>query len=145
MKQISLLLFFSLLFMSSMIAQRTVSGTVTDQSGEPLIGANVFVKGTTSGTITDFDGNFSVELPDGSDVLVFSYAGFTTQEVNVAGESVVNIVLAEGLQLDEIVVTGYGTAKRSEITGSTVQLNNDRIQQMLTLYQSHAACMCCKS
>lgn len=120
MKKLSLLLFASLCFVGSMLAQRTVSGTLTDQGGEPLIGANVIVKGTTAGTITDFDGSYSVSVPDGSTTLVFSYAGFTTQEVNIDGRSVINAVLSEGLELDEIVVTGLGIKKEKKALGYAV-------------------------
>lgn len=130
MKKLSLLLFALLLFSGAMLAQRSVSGTITDESGIPLIGANVIVKGTTTGTITDFDGTYSVTMPDDIDVLVISYAGYTTKEVDTEGQTIVNVTLAEGLQLDEIVVTGYGTKKKSEITGSTVNLGADRIESM---------------
>lgn len=117
MKKLSLLLFASLCFVGTMLAQQTVSGTLTDQGGEALIGANVIVKGTSTGTVTDFDGSYSLTVPDGNNTLVFSYAGFTTQEVDIDGQSVINVVLSEGLELDEIVVTGLGIEKEKKALG----------------------------
>ncbi|GLR19427.1 SusC/RagA family TonB-linked outer membrane protein [Portibacter lacus] len=103
------------------MAQRTVSGTLTDESGEALIGANVIVKGTTTGTITDFDGNFSLEVPEAINTLVFSYAGFTTQEVDITGQSTVAVILTEGLALDEVVVTALGIKREEKSLGYSVQ------------------------
>lgn len=97
---------------------KKVTGSVTDSSGEPVIGANVVVKGTTNGTITDVDGKFSLEIPDKA-VLVISYIGYLTREVPVNGQSTVSAVLTEDTQaLDEVVVVGYGTMRKSDVTGS---------------------------
>ena len=97
---------------------KKVTGSVTDSSGEPVIGANVVVKGTTNGTITDVDGKFSLEIPDKA-VLVISYIGYLTREVSVNGQSTVSAVLTEDTQaLDEVVVVGYGTMRKSDVTGS---------------------------
>lgn len=120
MKKLSLLLFASMCFVGTMLAQRTISGTLTDQSGDPLIGANVIAKGTTTGTITDFDGTYSLVVPDGSTTLIFSYAGFTTQEIAIGTQTVINAVLSEGLELDEIVVTGLGIKKEKKALGYAV-------------------------
>lgn len=96
-----------------------ISGTVTSEDGSPLAGATVFAKGTTSGTFTDDEGKYSLNVPDGVTTLVASYIGFSTQEVEIAGRSVVNITMsAEVSFLDEVVVTGYGTLKGKEVTGS---------------------------
>lgn len=98
--------------------QSTVTGTVTDQSGQPLPGANVIEKGTTNGTQTDFDGNFALDV-DSDATLVFSYIGFKTLEVAVDGRATVNVTMEEDAsQLDEVVVTGYGTQTRGDLTGS---------------------------
>lgn len=106
--------------------QLTVRGTVTDTHNEPLIGVNVQVKGSTSGTITDVDGNYSVQVTNGQAILVFSYIGFTTQEVNVQGKSVLSIRLSEDAQsLDEVVVVGYGTMKKSDLTGAVGRVTMD--------------------
>lgn len=98
--------------------QETVSGMVTDQNGVPLPGVNVFVKGTTVGTQTDFDGNYSITVPEG-ETLVFSYVGFTSQEIIVSDQDTIDVSLEEDAsQLDEIVVLGYTQQTRADVTGS---------------------------
>lgn len=99
------------------MAQRTVSGTVTDNSGIPLIGANVQAKGTTVGTITDIDGNYSLSVPSETTVLVFSYTGYNTREVSLGESNTVNVELAEGVELSEVVVTGLGIKKEKKALG----------------------------
>ena len=97
-------------------AQQKITGTVTDQTGEAIIGASVVVKGTTNGTVTDFDGNFTLNAPAKS-VLVISYVGYVTQNVT-AGTAPLKIVLKEDTELlDEVVVVGYGTMKKSDLSG----------------------------
>lgn len=107
----------------------TVSGTVTSESdSEPLIGVSVLIKGTNDGAATDVDGRYTLKASKG-DVLVFSYIGYATQEVTVDGP-VLNVVLKDGaLKLDDIVVIGYGTMKRSDITGSVVSVGADDIKK----------------
>lgn len=101
---------------------RTISGTVTDEHNDPIIGANVMVKGTTNGVITDIDGNFVLSVPENA-VLQISYIGYTTQEVNIGGQTRIEIKLAEDFQvLDEVVVIAYGTTKRRNFTGSVSSL-----------------------
>ena len=114
-----LLLLFSVLLLSAsvMMAQRTVTGVVNDDTGESLIGANVLVKGTTSGTISDIDGSFSIEVPDGFNVLLISFTGYESQEVDVSGQSNVTISLAQGELLEEVVVTGLGIKKEKKALG----------------------------
>lgn len=103
--------------------QQQITGTVTDQNGEPLIGANVLVKGTTNGTQTDFDGNYTIEA-NGNATLVFSYVGFSSQEVAVNGRSQVNVTMSEDAnQLDEVVVLGYSTQTRGDLTGSVASVD----------------------
>lgn len=98
--------------------QSTVTGTVTDGDGTPLPGANVIVQGTTNGTQTDFDGNYTLNVDDDA-VLVFSYLGFTTQEIAVNGNSVINATLQEdAAALDEVIVTGYSTETKRETTAA---------------------------
>lgn len=114
------LILFALVLSSAQIinAQQTVSGTVSDAQG-PLTGASVLVKGTTTGAVADFDGNYSIEVPEGSNILVFSYIGYTTQEIAVDGRSAINVVLAEDAQaLSEVVVVGYGSQRKADLTGS---------------------------
>ncbi len=114
---------------SSFAQNINISGVVSDESGQPLIGANLLVKGTTTGAQTDFDGNYS--LSAGSDAtLVVSYIGFVTQEVAVNGKNQINITLQEDAsQLDEVVIVGYGTAKKSDLTGSVGIVNSKQIEK----------------
>ena len=100
--------------------QRSISGTVTDSQGQPLIGASVLVKGTTSGTITDIDGTYQLALPDGAAVLVFSYTGFAPQEITIGPSNVVDVSLQEGLVLSEIIVTAQGIQKEKRALGYSV-------------------------
>ena len=103
--------------------QSTVTGTIIDDAGVPLPGASVVEKGTTNGTQTDFDGNYTIEVGEDA-ILVISYIGYSTQEVAVSGQSIINITMAEDAsQLDEVVVTGYGTQTRGEITGSVASVD----------------------
>ncbi len=102
-------------------AQRTVTGVVTDDRGEALLGANVLEKGTLNGTITDIDGSYSITVGDGA-TLQFSFTGFTDQEVVVGNQSVINIILEAGTILDEVVVTGYGTQKAREVTSAITSI-----------------------
>lgn len=114
---------------SPAIAQqgKVVSGTITDSKGEAIIGANVLVKGSSLGTTTDFDGKYSLEVPAGA-VLQVSYIGYLSKEVAVGNQSNINIVLTEDTQaLDEVVVVGYGTQRKSDVTGSISVANADDI------------------
>ena len=108
----------------------SIKGTVKDAAGIPIPGANVLVKGTTIGTITDLDGNYSIVIPENSNTLVFSYIGFKTTEVAINGKSVVNISLkSDAATLDEVVVVGYGTVKKSDLTGSLSSVNTKDISK----------------
>ncbi|MEM9000128.1 MAG: TonB-dependent receptor [Bacteroidota bacterium] len=105
------------------LVQTTISGTVTDGDGAPLPGANVVVRGTTNGTQTDFDGNYTITA-DANATLVFSYIGFATQEVAVNGQTTVNVSLQEDTNnLDEVVVLGYSTQTRGDLTGSVASVD----------------------
>ena len=109
-------------------AQSAVSGKVTDETGEPCVGANVLVKGTTIGTMTDLDGNYSLTDVRKGAILVFSSIGYTSQEVRLGSSSVVNVVLKSDADfLNEVVIVGYGTAKRKDLTGSLTQIDNKLI------------------
>ncbi|MBC9797232.1 SusC/RagA family TonB-linked outer membrane protein [Sinomicrobium weinanense] len=109
-------------------AQVTVSGKVSDASGS-LPGANIVVKGTTNGTQSDLDGNFTLEDVEEDAVLVFSYIGFKSQEVAVNGRNTINVTLAEDAEgLDEVVVVGYGTQKKENLTGSVDVISGDRLK-----------------
>jgi TonB-dependent starch-binding outer membrane protein SusC len=113
-----------LLFCFELDAQRVVTGTVTDKStGEELIGASVTVKGSSSvGTITDFDGKFEITVPAGFDALDVSYAGYQLQEIKLGTDANYMVQLEQGTVLDELVVIGYGSVRRSDLTGSVSSL-----------------------
>ncbi len=99
--------------------QLTVTGTVTDESGIPLPGVNVLVNGTTIGVITDRNGEYSIEVPSADAVLHFSYVGFVSQDISVSGNIRIDVVLVEGTQeLDEVVITAYGTQQKRAVTGA---------------------------
>ena len=117
MKKFSLLFFALILSVGTIVAQRTITGSVVDNTGEALIGANILAKGTTSGTITDIDGTFSLDVPDGSTALVISFTGYETQEFDITSTSVVDVVLSEGELLDEVVVTGLGIKREKKALG----------------------------
>ncbi len=108
-------------------AQRTVSGTVKDAgSSDPLIGATVMEQGTTTGTISDVDGAFSLSVSDDATTLVISSVGYGSQNVDIAGRSVIDIMLGESASmLDEVVVTGYGTATQREVTSAITHISSE--------------------
>ncbi|WP_291967666.1 SusC/RagA family TonB-linked outer membrane protein [Maribacter sp.] len=111
-----------------MAQELKVSGTISDAQG-PLPGASVLVKGTTTGAQTDFDGNYSLTVNNG-EVLVFSYIGYATQEISVDGQSLINVTLEEDAsKLDEVVVLGYTTKKKGEVTGSLSTISSEAIEQ----------------
>ena len=112
--------------------QSTVTGVVTDENGSPLPGASVVVKGTTTGAVTDFDGNYSISAASDG-VLIFSYVGYSTQEIDINGRSTVNAGLeVDASQLDEVVVVGYGTQKKGEVTGSIATIGAAAIEKIAT-------------
>ncbi len=129
MKKLSLVLSMVLFCLGITMAQRTVTGTVTDETGETLIGASVLVKGTTTGTVTDIDGSYSLDVPAGEQTLVFSYTGYATQDVITGASNVIDITLSEGLQLNEVVVTGLGIKKEKKALGYGVStISNDQLE-----------------
>jgi TonB-linked SusC/RagA family outer membrane protein len=118
-----LLLTFALMLgvFAMSIAQRTVTGTVSDNDGAPLIGATVFVRGTSTGTVTDIDGKYSIRIPAEANTLIFSYTGFETQEVAIGTQDVINVVLQQGITLSEAVVTALGVQREEKALGYAVQ------------------------
>ncbi|MEX0883746.1 MAG: SusC/RagA family TonB-linked outer membrane protein, partial [Cyclobacteriaceae bacterium] len=105
-----------------------VSGTVTSSNGEHIPGVSILVKGTFVGTVTDLDGNYSLNVPNEDDILVFSSIGYLTQEVPLNGRAVIDIVMAEDVQgLDEVVVVGYGTQKKVNVIGSVTTIGNEEL------------------
>ena len=111
-------------------AQTTITGVVTDESGEPLIGAGVVVEGTTVGTITGIDGDYSLTVPADAVNLVFSFIGLSDQTVPIAGQTVINVVLKEDSTfLDEVVVVGYQTVKRRDLLGAVASVGSDKLTE----------------
>ena len=127
------LLTFSNVFASETGIQQTrISGTVTDAStGEPMPGVNVLLQGTTVGTLTDIDGKYTLTVPDQKNaILVFSFIGFSTVEVPAAGKQVMDMALEPELTgLDEVIVIGYGTMKKSDLTGSVVRADIESFRE----------------
>ncbi|WP_115869323.1 SusC/RagA family TonB-linked outer membrane protein [Marinoscillum furvescens] len=118
-----------LLLMGWASAQSKVSGVVTDgEDGSTLPGVSVVIKGTTTGTVSDLDGRYSLTVPDDESVLVFSFVGYLNEEVNVNGRSSIDVSLSTDLkQLEEVVVVGYGTQRKKEVTGAVASLKTDAI------------------
>ena len=123
--RIALMLVLSLFF--GTVSAQTVTGNVVDETGEAVIGATVMEKGTKNATVTDFDGNFTIKIESGN-VLTISYIGMQSQDVNVAGKTSVNVVLKEdATTLQDVVVVGYGTMKKQDLTGSVSSVNTEQL------------------
>ncbi len=130
--KIKIVTFFSFLLCSFTLPaqqQISVTGTVTEgATGDPAIGVTVLVKGTTNGTVTDMDGNYTLNDVPVTATIVFSYIGMTTTEEPLNGRTVVNVIMTEDVQaLEEVVVIGYGTARKRDLTGSIVTISADEI------------------
>lgn len=106
-------------------AQRTITGTVTDESGEPMIGVNILVVGTTTGTVSDFDGGYTLQVPAGATQLQFSYTGYDAVIKDIGSATRMDVVMSEGAILEDVVVTGYGTVKRENVTGSIATVKSE--------------------
>ncbi len=129
-RPLGLLLLLCLIPLCSIAQNIMVKGIVKDNFGEPVIGANVTEKGTTNGMITDLDGNFSLTVQKNA-TLVISYIGYVTQEIAIKGNTNLNIILKEDSKaLEEVVVIGYGTARKSDVTGSIASVGGDKLQEM---------------
>lgn len=117
---------------ASVKQQKTISGIVMDDQGEPIIGASVLEKGTTNGTITNIDGHFTLPIGKGTELLV-SYVGYTTKVVKIGNQGSIKIVLSEDTKtLDEVVVIGYGTQKKSDVSGSVTTVSGEKLTKMPT-------------
>ncbi|MGL4325845.1 MAG: carboxypeptidase-like regulatory domain-containing protein, partial [Tannerellaceae bacterium] len=109
---------------------RNIKGIVTDQQGEPLIGANIIVQGTTNGVITDFDGKFTLDVPE-KGILEVSYIGYTTQAIQISRQKEIKIILKEDTKaLDEVVVVGYGTTSVRKNSASVASVNTEKIKEV---------------
>lgn len=132
MKNFLAIMLIALVFLSTN-GQNVINGTVKDgASGEGLPGVTIQIKGTTSGTVTDIDGNYSISASAG-DILVFSFIGFVSQEIPIGSETTIDISMSEDLkELNEVVVVGYGTLNKREITGSITKIGSDEITSVRT-------------
>lgn len=128
MNRLFLMFLFVFLGFLSQVQAQNVKGTVKDATGEPLIGVTVAVKGQKGGTVTDLDGKFSIAAKSG-DVLVFSYIGFLKQEAKCQGKPLEVVMKEDNAMLNEVVVVGYGTMKRSDLTGSTVSVSGEDLKK----------------
>ncbi|MBN2612723.1 MAG: TonB-dependent receptor [Bacteroidales bacterium] len=132
MKKLLLIPLFIFCAIQLFAQEKTITGKITDgDTGEPLPGVNVVVDGTQQGTVTDIDGNYSIPVPSDQASLVFSFIGYNSETVAVAGQSVINIKLIPELQaLDEVVVVGYGTMKKSDLTGAVSSIREEDIKSV---------------
>jgi TonB-linked SusC/RagA family outer membrane protein len=140
MKKFVLLALFSLFSIYQAFAQNsTVSGTISDVSGEPLQAVSIVVKGTTSGVVSDNNGKYSIKTPENGSVLIFSCVGFVTQEIEYTGQSPLDVImLEEAVGLDEVVVVGYGVQRKRDLTGavSSIKMEDTPVATLSTI--SHA-------
>ena len=108
----------------------TVTGTITDEQGEPLIGVNILVRGTTTGVISDIDGHYSLQVSSNQSIIRFSYVGYLTQEITIGAQRTLNVIMREDSQnLEEVLVIGYGVVKKSDLTGAVASVKMDEVSQ----------------
>jgi TonB-dependent starch-binding outer membrane protein SusC len=124
---------FTAIFMAfslgSYAQQKTLNGKVTDQTGSGIPGVTVVVKGTTTGTVTNLDGNYTLQVPASAAVLVFSYVGMIPQEIQLGTQTTINVSLVpDMIGVDEVVVVGYGTRMREELTGAVSTVSEEQMQ-----------------
>ena len=129
-KRLLLLLSLVVFSIGIITAQSNISGKVLDDKGTPMVGATVLVKGTTAGMVTDIDGNYSLEVPKGATTLVFSFVGFNSIEESIGNRTVINITMAQNSILNEVVVVGYGTQTKKELTGSVSKVSGDVLSKL---------------
>ncbi len=121
-----------LMLLATLGFSQTISGTITDESNEPVIGANIIVEGTTIGTTTDVDGNFSLKVPEGKNTIKVGYIGMKEQLINIDGRTTINLQMETDAELiDEVVVIGYGVQKRSDLTGSVTSIKSKDIKSLV--------------
>lgn len=131
MKRLSLVLMLAFASFTAMVAQRSISGTITDENGEALIGATILVKGTTTGAVTDIDGSYTLSVPAGSNTLVFSYTGYGTQEIQLGASNVLDVQMGPDAQLlNEVVVTGYSEIERKKLISSVAVVDDAAIENI---------------
>src|SRR5699024_7119343 len=136
---LSLGLLAGLFFTEGYAQEASVSGTVSDQNGQPLPGVNISVKGTTQGTSTDADGAYSLTVPSASDTLVFSYIGYETQEIPINGRETIDVSMQSKSVLgEEVVVVGYGVQQEADLTSSIERVSSDEINEQPALTATEA-------
>ena len=128
LKSFSFLLMLFVFAFGNLYGQQTITGTVTDESG-PLPGVTILEKGTSNGTTSDFDGNFTISVADENSILVFAYLGFITQEVPTSSDSLYITMVLGADELQEVVVTGYGTQRKATLTGSVAAIGGDELEK----------------
>ncbi len=123
----TILLLLSFLFSGILYSQeKTITGAIVDKAGEPLLGVSIAIKGTTIGTITDIDGNFTLKVPSDDAVIVATYVGYADQQIKVGNATEIKIVMEESVtELDQVVVIGYGTQKKSDLTGAVASVSSE--------------------
>ncbi|ANQ52311.1 TonB-dependent receptor [Flammeovirga sp. MY04] len=133
-KQLQSIILLSLGIVASAWAQeRQITGQVTEETGEPIPGVTVLLKGTTKGSITDIDGKYHIQSSNDKDVLVFSFVGYQSKEISVGGQSTINVALpVDTEELDEVVVIGYGTSEKSAFTGSATMVDAGQVENIQT-------------
>lgn len=124
-----MLAIFMVFSLGSFAQQKSLQGKVTDNTGSPIPGATVVVKGTTVGTVTNLDGAYQLDVPASATVLTFSYIGMKSQDVTIGSQTVINMALEpEVFDVDEVVVVGYGTRMKEELTGAVSSVNAEQMQ-----------------
>ncbi len=129
--KLNLLFFFVLNLSSFCIAQRTITGVVSDQNNDPLVGVNILVQGTTNGTVSDENGVYSIAISPQSKILIFSYTGFTTREISIGNSNKLDVSMDEGVQLSEMVVTALGITREKKAIGYAIEeINGNQLQRV---------------
>ena len=108
-----------------MIAQIEINGVISDETGQPLPGATILEKNTNNGVVTDFDGNYSIQVSDENSELIISFVGYSSKEISIEGLQEFNFSLEPSNELDEVVITGYGSQQKRDLTGAIVQVKSE--------------------
>ncbi|MDR0814263.1 MAG: SusC/RagA family TonB-linked outer membrane protein, partial [Bacteroidales bacterium] len=107
-----------------------VTGVITDANGDPLPGVNIIIKGTTTGVVSDANGKYSINVPNRDAVLQFSFVGYATQDIAVGDQQNIEVSLSEGAEMEEVVVIGYGTVRKSDLTGAVASISSEKVTQV---------------
>ena len=122
-------LFFLIMSLQAFAQEKAITGKVVDEKGAPLPGVTVIIDGTTKGTITNGDGDYSLSVSSDNDVLVFSFIGYKAQKIETAGQAIINVQMeADVVNLQEVVAVGYGTMKKSDLTGAVSSVSTEQLK-----------------